>query len=303
MLRSRGQGGLNPERLILSAFLLVVAGLASSVALFAFRGWDVQAARPWSMVEVLWAYRGLPPYAGDLWKSLAVGVMAAGGLLAVALTSRKKAIFGDARFARRGELGRNRLCDRTGVLLGKVGGRWLCNDEPLHVLVCAPTRSGKGVGIVVPNLFAWEGSLVVLDIKGENFSITSGYRAKCGKVFKFSPMSTATHRYNPLDAVRKDVAHRLSDLQQLATILVVPPDRVTMWEAEARDLLDRVLDKMPDDLRSVFVLFELEELTVDEVAALLGLPRGTVATRLRRARVVFQKQAKAFEHVTKGNDS
>lgn len=74
-------------------------------------------------------------------------------------------------------------------------------------------------------------------------------------------------------------------------------------QAEARDLLDRVLDKMPDDLRSVFVLFELEELTVDEVAALLGLPRGTVATRLRRARVVFQKQAKALEHVAKGSDS
>jgi RNA polymerase sigma-70 factor (ECF subfamily) len=69
--------------------------------------------------------------------------------------------------------------------------------------------------------------------------------------------------------------------------------------AEARDMLDRVLDKMPADLRSVFVLFELEELTVDEVAALLRLPRGTVATRLRRARMVFREQARLLEPPSK----
>lgn len=73
-------------------------------------------------------------------------------------------------------------------------------------------------------------------------------------------------------------------------------------QAEARDLLDRILDKMPDNLRSVFVLFELEELTIDEIAALLGLPRGTVATRLRRARMVFQEQAKSLERSPKGNE-
>ena len=66
-------------------------------------------------------------------------------------------------------------------------------------------------------------------------------------------------------------------------------------------MLDRVLDKMPADLRSVFVLFELEELTVDEVAALLRLPRGTVATRLRRARMVFREQARLLEPQSKAN--
>ena len=68
---------------------------------------------------------------------------------------------------------------------------------------------------------------------------------------------------------------------------------------EARDLLDRVLDKMPADLRSVFVLFELEELSVDEVADLLRIPRGTVATRLRRARRVFQHEARLLDPHTR----
>lgn len=62
---------------------------------------------------------------------------------------------------------------------------------------------------------------------------------------------------------------------------------------EARTLLDKVLDGMPEELRAVFVLFELEELSIDQTASLLILPRGTVATRLRRAREVFHEQAKA----------
>ncbi len=82
-----------------------------------------------------------------------------------------------------------------------------------------------------------------------------------------------------------------------------PPHEGPARQAEARDLLDRVLDGMPDNLRSVFVLFELEELTVDEVAALLSLPRGTVATRLRRARMVFQEQVRALDRRTKGSES
>jgi RNA polymerase sigma-70 factor, ECF subfamily len=69
------------------------------------------------------------------------------------------------------------------------------------------------------------------------------------------------------------------------------PEQLTE-RLEARELLDRVLDAMPQDLRAVFVLFELEELSIDQVASLLAIPRGTVATRLRRARDVFHEQAK-----------
>ncbi|HET9956607.1 MAG TPA: sigma-70 family RNA polymerase sigma factor [Polyangiaceae bacterium] len=70
------------------------------------------------------------------------------------------------------------------------------------------------------------------------------------------------------------------------------PEELTQ-QLQARMLLDRVLDKMPEELRIVFVLFELEELTVDEITHLLGLPRGTVATRLRRSREVFHDCARS----------
>jgi RNA polymerase sigma-70 factor (ECF subfamily) len=58
----------------------------------------------------------------------------------------------------------------------------------------------------------------------------------------------------------------------------------------ARQQLDRILDEMPIDLRAIFVLFELEEMTMAEIAQLLGLPAGTVASRLRRARADFQER-------------
>jgi RNA polymerase sigma-70 factor (ECF subfamily) len=63
-------------------------------------------------------------------------------------------------------------------------------------------------------------------------------------------------------------------------------------ERRMRGLLDEVLDALPDDLRTVFVLFELEELGTQEIADALGIPRGTAASRLRRARDTFQEAAK-----------
>jgi RNA polymerase sigma-70 factor (ECF subfamily) len=65
----------------------------------------------------------------------------------------------------------------------------------------------------------------------------------------------------------------------------------TLDERRARLLLDRVLDELPDELRSVFVLAELEELTMANVAEVLAVPPGTVASRLRRARELFAQKA------------
>jgi RNA polymerase sigma-70 factor (ECF subfamily) len=98
---------------------------------------------------------------------------------------------------------------------------------------------------------------------------------------------------------RRDAAHqRFYEYQSVA----LTPDAL-MQRTEARDLLDCVLNRMPDELRSVFVLFELEELTIDEIAELLSLPRGTVATRLRRARMVFHDAAKSIEARSRGGES
>ena len=100
--------------------------------------------------------------------------------------------------------------------------------------------------------------------------------------------------------LRRDAAHqRFIEHQAAAPAREGLAQRVL----EARELLDRVLDRMPAELRSVFVLFELEELTVDEVAELLDLPRGTVATRLRRARMVFHDAANSMEARSRGGES
>ena len=69
------------------------------------------------------------------------------------------------------------------------------------------------------------------------------------------------------------------------------PEELTQ-RREDRELLDRVLDGLSEELRAVFVLFELEELSIDDIANALSLPRGTVASRLRRAREVFHAEAR-----------
>jgi RNA polymerase sigma-70 factor (ECF subfamily) len=98
---------------------------------------------------------------------------------------------------------------------------------------------------------------------------------------------------------RREAAHQ----RWFESLPRTPSPDGPVHRVEARDLLDRVLDKTPDELRSVFVLYELEELTIDEIAALLGLPRGTVATRLRRGRMVFQERVKLLERRTPGSQS
>jgi RNA polymerase sigma-70 factor (ECF subfamily) len=66
----------------------------------------------------------------------------------------------------------------------------------------------------------------------------------------------------------------------------------------ARQQLDEILDSMPLDLRAVFVLFELDEMTTAAIAELLELPAGTVASRLRRARLEFRRQARSVADST-----
>ena len=135
------------------------------------------------------------------------------------------------------EIAHARLQKKRGLLLGKKGGTHLINDEPLHTLVAAPTRSGKGVGIVIPNLLTWNGSVVVLDIKKENYQRTAGYRAAHQKVYMWSPMDARSACYNPFDFVAKKGPNRITDIQLLATIVLpTPPRSDPMWINEARDL-------------------------------------------------------------------
>jgi type IV secretion system protein VirD4 len=117
-----------------------------------------------------------------------------------------------------------------GVYVGAfdANGRrhYLRHDGPEHVLALAPTRSGKGVGLVIPTLLSWPHSTIVHDIKGENFALTSGWRASelGNRVLKFDPTANdgSSARYNPMDHVRLRTAYEMRDVQNIVQMLVDP---------------------------------------------------------------------------------
>jgi type IV secretion system protein VirD4 len=161
------------------------------------------------------------------------------GLLYFMFRSPKRSTHGDARFAGRTDLTRLGLLapDPTGIIVGRFGNRFLRLPGTRHALLAAPTRSGKGVGAVIPNLLSYEGSVVVLDIKQEAFDITSKWRSKLGPTYLFNPFAEdlRTHRWNPFAYVRTDAIHRTPDLQAIADCLYKePPNQDPFWTHMAR---------------------------------------------------------------------
>jgi type IV secretion system protein VirD4 len=135
-------------------------------------------------------------------------------------------LHGSARWANPEDIRKTGLIDSTnGVYVGgwQSGDRlkYLRHDGPEHVLAFAPTRSGKGVGLVIPTLLAWEESAVVYDIKGENWAKTAGFRASQGHLcFKFSPVESTSSRFNPLAEIRLYTSRDVSDAQNIANMIV-----------------------------------------------------------------------------------
>jgi len=156
------------------------------------------------------------------------------------LLPKRRSLHGDARFATLREIRGAGLLAQEGVLLGKVGRRYLTLGGQQGVALAAPPRAGKGTGIVVPNLLNWAGSLVCIDIKRENWQLTAGYRAHCGQAcYLFDPFSEdgRTTRWNPFTYVSEDPRRRLNDLQRIAEMLYPDPPNVDpFWTASARSL-------------------------------------------------------------------
>jgi len=162
-------------------------------------------------------------------------------LLAYAKTrGTSRPLHGDARFARASEIHGAGLNAESGVIVGKHEGRYLIFGGQQFVLLAAPTRSGKGVAVVLPNLLNYPGSVVVLDIKLENFKLTSKFRATHGQqVFLFNPFSEdgQTHRWNPLDGISRDPNLRVGDTLAIGQALYPSADtRDGFWNDSARNL-------------------------------------------------------------------
>jgi type IV secretion system protein VirD4 len=157
------------------------------------------------------------------------------------LKPKAKALHGDAKFASGSELASKGLfkdADR-GVVVGRHGGKLMKLDGQQFVILAAPTRSGKGVGVVIPNLLEYRESMVVLDIKQENFDLTSGWRKSQGQeIYLFNPFAEdrRTHRWNPLRYVSDDPAFRVSDLMSIAAMLYPDAsDEQKFWVSQARN--------------------------------------------------------------------
>ena len=218
-------------------------GLLIALAISSMIGWlilglPVAAYDPLKMPQFVWYYRS----DRQVVRAMAGGLIGGGLLLAgliYALWARGAPLHGAARFASERELKRHGFRSASGIIVGRKGGRFLTFGGSEHVLVEAPTRSGKGTGIVIPNLLTWQGSVVVLDVKRENYEASAGFRAHYGQqVFLFNPTDRAgrTARYNPLAYIdRSDPDDVIIELQKIATMLFIAPERgEAFWANGAR---------------------------------------------------------------------
>lgn len=164
------------------------------------------------------------------------------------LSQNAEDLHGSARWAKPGDV------QKTGLLQAKAGvyvGGWyddslkkltyLRHNGPEHILAFAPTRSGKGVGLVIPTLLCWDESAIIYDIKGENYAKTAGFRSRRGHVcFKFSPVEDgSSSRFNPLAEVRLFTPRDVSDAQNVADMIVRSGEDSPMerhWEDTATSL-------------------------------------------------------------------
>ena len=166
-------------------------------------------------------------------------IMGGGGLLSllmpVALAFRrtrkaageKNDLHGSAHWAEPDEVEATGLLPNEknagGVFFGNYDEQYLRHAGPEHILAFAPTRSGKGVGIILPTLLSWKHSVLVNDIKGECWHFTAGWRSKAlgQRCIKFDPANPGSARFNPLAEIRMD-GNLIKDVQNIATMIVDP---------------------------------------------------------------------------------
>jgi type IV secretion system protein VirD4 len=274
-------------------FAIVLVAVWASTQWTAWRlGYQPQLGPPWFELAQIpiyfpptffWWWYAFDAYAPAIFVEGAC-IAASGGFISIGVAigmsvwrareAKNVATYGSARWATAGEARRAGLIGEDGVVLGKLGTDYLRHEGPEHVLCFAPTRSGKGVGLVVPTLLTWPGSSIVHDIKGENWELTSGFRSQHGRVLLFDPTNAASAAYNPLLEVRRG-AWEVRDVQNIADVLVDPEgalERRNHWEKTSHALLVGAI---------LHVLYAGEDKTLAGVAAFLSDPKQPIETTLR----------------------
>ncbi|MBQ6565835.1 MAG: type IV secretory system conjugative DNA transfer family protein [Treponema sp.] len=151
-----------------------------------------------------------------------------------------KNLHGTARFADTRDLKENGLLKEEGVVCGELASakvlankqknssiqmklvkpaRLVCHGGTVNTLLLAPTGSGKGVSVIIPTLLSYPHSMIIFDPKGENYSLTSGWRRTFSRVLKFAPCSYDTLRFNPVMAIRDGDEYAFRDASEIASII------------------------------------------------------------------------------------
>ena len=254
-------------------------------------GFQAQLGAPWFSLFGLpiyyppaffWWWYFYDAYAPELFAEGGM-ISASGGFIAIAVAigmsvwrareAKSAATYGSARWAGKDEVKAAGLLSPDGVVLGRYDRDYLRHDGPEHVLCFAPTRSGKGVGLVVPSLLTWPGSAIVHDIKGENWQLTAGFRARHGRVLLFDPTNPKSSAYNPLLEVRRG-EWEVRDVQNIADILVDPEgslEKRNHWEKTSHALLVGAI---------LHVLYAEDDKTLAGVAAFLSDPKRPIESTL-----------------------
>ncbi len=256
-------------------------------------GYQAQLGPPWFELgqgrpvyvppAFFWWWYAYDAYAPEIFIEGAC-IAASGGVMSIAVAfgmsvwrareAKTAATYGSARWAVRREIDSAGLLRPDGAVLGRFERSYLRHDGPEHVLCFAPTRSGKGVGLVIPTLLTWPGSCIVHDIKGENWTLTSGFRSRYGRVLLFDPTNRDSAAYNPLLEVRRG-EWEVRDVQNIADVLVDPEgalERRNHWEKTSHSLLVGAI---------LHVLYAETDKTLAGVANFLSDPKRPIETTLR----------------------
>ena len=279
---------------IIVVFLIVLFTIWAATEWTAWRlGFQPELGQPWFELArgvpvylppaFFWWWYAYDAYAPPVFVEGAY-IAASGGFISIAVAigmsvwrareAKNIETYGSARWATSVEIKGAGLLGPDGVVLGKLDREYLRHDGPEHVLCFAPTRSGKGVGLVVPSLLTWPGSAIVHDIKGENWTLTAGFRALHGRVLLFDPTNSASAAYNPLLEVRRG-EWEVRDVQNVADVLVDPEgslERRNHWEKTSHSLLVGAI---------LHVLYAEADKTLAGVAAFLSDPKRPIETTLQ----------------------
>ncbi|SDD73312.1 type IV secretory system conjugative DNA transfer family protein [Sporomusa acidovorans] len=245
---------------------------------------------PWDIFIWRWKFSAVVPHLSALaGKYLLLGLLG-GVALSFYIETKLRPLdsHGSADWAGRSAIKKSGLCVKEGVVLGRnpFTKKFLFHDGPEHILLLAPTRSGKGVGVIIPTCLVWKHSMLVTDVKAENWNFSAPYRRQVlkNRVIKFEPgcIDGTGARWNPLVEIRYRTVREFGDVQIIADMLANPDGKDISgdgahWVITASSLMRTVI------MHLMYKKHQEGKLppTMMEVATFLSLPHKAIIAEMK----------------------